>query len=133
MNPHTLAENVRSYLSSAQTELPVYAAVGTAELHAPYVLLTCVAEKELIPGNHTWEYTLEMSLISCACDESDEEMHRSFGTLCTLLESPQALPSINTNATDMLLYHLTLHSTAEPQAQDTLFTQSATFRIVVQF
>ena len=32
MNPHTLAENVRSYLSRAQTELPVYAAVGTAEL-----------------------------------------------------------------------------------------------------
>ena len=30
MNPHTLAENVRSYLSRAQTELPVYAAVGTA-------------------------------------------------------------------------------------------------------
>ena len=66
MNPHTLAENVRSYLSRAQAELPVYAAVGTAELHAPYVLLTCVPVKEPIPGNHPREYPLDMSLISRA-------------------------------------------------------------------
>lgn len=133
MNTHSIAETIRSCLLQNYPELVIHTPVSNGELVAPYVLLSCVAEEELIPGNKTWECSLDVSLHYAAHDESETTMREQFSSLCATLGRKVSREAINEAAPDFILYSLSLRSIEEPQAQDNDFTQTATFRVVAQF
>ena len=114
-------------------EVTIHTPISNGELSSPYVLLSCVAEEELIPGNNTWEYSMELSLHSAAHDEEETSMREQFSTLCALLGRKTSRVAINEAAPDFILYSLSLRGIEEPQTQDNDFIQTATFRVVIQF
>ena len=61
ISPHSFTESLRAFLSEALQGIFVHTPVTNGELVLPYVLLTCTAEAERIPGNHTWECNLCIS------------------------------------------------------------------------
>ena len=133
MNTHSITETIRSCLLQNYPELAIHTPVSNGELVAPYVLLSCVAEEELIPGNKTWECSLDVSLHYAAHDEAETTMREQFSSLCATLGRKTSREAINEAAPDFILYSLSLRSIEEPQAQDNDFTQTATFRVVAQF
>ena len=133
MNTHSIAETLRRFLLEALPGVSIHTPVSNGELVAPYVLLSCVAEEELIPGNKTWECSLDVSLHNAAHDEAETTMREQFSSLCATLGRKTSREAINEAAPDFILYSLSLRSIEEPQAQDNDFTQTATFRVVAQF
>ena len=124
---------MRRFLMEAMPEVTIHTPISNGELSTPYVLLSCVAEAELIPGNNTWEYSMELSLHSAAHDEAETSMREQFTTLCALLGRKTSRVDINEAAPDFILYSLSLRGIEEPQTQDNDFIQTATFRVVIQF
>lgn len=53
MNTHSLTETTRRFLMEAKPDLAIHTPISNGELNTPYVLLSCVADDELIPGNNT--------------------------------------------------------------------------------
>ncbi len=133
MNTHSINETMRRFLMEAMPEVTIHTPISNGELSTPYVLLSCVAEAELIPGNNTWEYSMELSLHSAAHDEAETSMREQFTTLCALLGRKTSRVDINEAAPDFILYSLSLRGIEEPQTQDNDFIQTATFRVVIQF
>lgn len=133
MNTHSINETMRRFLMEAMPEVTIHTPISNGELSTPYVLLSCVAEAELIPGNNTWEYSMELSLHSAAHDEAETSMREQFTTLCALLGRKTSRVAINEAAPDFILYSLSLRGIEEPQTQDNDFIQTATFRVVIQF
>ena len=133
MNTHSINETLRRFLLEALPGVSIHTPVSNGELVAPYVLLSCVAEEELIPGNKTWECSLDVSLHYAAHDEAETTMREQFSSLCSTLGRKTTLEGVNKAAPDFILYSLSLRSIEEPQAQDNDFTQTATFRVVAQF
>ena len=133
MNTHSINETLRRFLLEALPGVSIHTPVSNGELVVPYVLLSCVAEEELIPGNKTWECSLEVSLHYAAHDEAETTMREQFSSLCATLGRKTSREAINEAAPDFILYSLSLRSIEEPQAQDNDFTQTATFRVVAQF
>lgn len=133
MNTHTITETIRRFLMETMPEVTIHTPISNDELSSPYVLLSCVAEEELIPGNNTWEYSMELSLHSAAHDEAETSMREQFSTLCALLGRKTSRVAINEAAPDFILYSLSLRGIEEPQTQDNDFIQTATFRVVIQF
>ena len=133
MNTHSINETLRRFLVEALPGVSIHTPVSNGELVAPYVLLSCVAEEELIPGNKTWECSLDVSLHYAAHDEAETTMREQFSSLCATLGRKTSREAINEAAPDFILYSLSLRSIEEPQAQDNDFTQTATFRVVAQF
>jgi len=133
MNTHSLTETTRRFLMESKPSLSIHTPISNGELSSPYVLLSCVAEEELIPGNNTWEYSMELSLHSAAHDEAETSMREQFTTLCALLGRKTSRVAINEAAPDFILYSLSLRGIEEPQTQDNDFIQTATFRVVIQF
>lgn len=133
MNTHTITETIRRFLMETMPEVTIHTPISNGELSSPYVLLSCVAEEELIPGNNTWEYSMELSLHSSAHDEAETSMREQFTTLCALLGRKTSRVAINEAAPDFILYSLSLRGIEEPQTQDNDFIQTATFRVVIQF
>ena len=133
MNTHSITETIRTCLLQIHPELEIHTPISNGELVAPYVLLSCVANEELIPGNRTWECSLVLSLHSAAHDEAETTMREQFSSLCATLGRKTTLEGVNKAAPDFLLYSLSLRSIEEPQAQENDFTQTATFRVVAQF
>ena len=133
MNTHSINETLRRFLLEALPGVSIHTPVSNGELVAPYVLLSCVAEEELIPGNKTWECSLDVSLHYAAHDEAETTMREQFSSLCATLGRKTSREAINEVAPDFILYSLSLRSIEEPQAQDNDFTQTATFRVVAQF
>ena len=133
MNTHSIAETIRSCLLQNYPELAIHTPISNGELVAPYALLNCMADEELIPGNRTWECSLVLSLHSVAHDEAETTMREQFSSLCATLGRKTTLEGVNKAAPDFMLYSLSLRSIEEPQAQDNDFTQTATFRVVAQF
>lgn len=133
MNTHSLTETIRHFLMEMMPEVTIHTPISNGELSTPYALLSCVAEEELIPGNNTWEYSMELSLHSSAHDEEDTSMREQFSSLCALLGKKSTLETVNEAASDFILYSLSLRGIEEPQTQDNDFIQTATFRVVIQF
>ncbi len=133
MNTHSITETIRTCLLQLHPELAIHTPISTGELVLPYALLTCIAEDELIPGNRTWECSLQVSMHSAALDEEDTAMRKQFTTLCSVLGKTTTREAINTSASDFILYSISLRSIEEPQTMENDFIQSATFRVVVQF
>lgn len=133
MNTHSITETIRTYLLQLYPVLAIHTPISNGELAAPYVLLTCIAEVELIPGNRTWECTLELSLHSSAIEEAEISMREQFSSLCTILGKKTTLESVNEASPDFILYRMSLRSVEDPQTHENNFIQTATFRIVVQF
>ena len=133
MNTHSINETLRRFLLEVLPGVSIHTPVSNGELVAPYVLLSCVAEEELIPGNKTWECSLDVSLHYAAHDEAETNMREQFSSLCATLGRKTSREAINEAAPDFILYSLSLRSIEEPQAQDNDFTQTATFRVVAQF
>ena len=133
MNTHTITETIRRFLMETMPEVTIHTPISNGGLSSPYVLLSCVAEEELIPGNNTWEYSMELSLHSAAHDEAETSMREQFTTLCALLGRKTSRVAINEAAPDFILYSLSLRGIEEPQTQDNDFIQTATFRVVIQF
>ena len=71
ISPHSFTESLRAFLSEALQGIFVHTPVTNGELVLPYVLLTCTAEAERIPGNHTWECNLAVELHTSGEDVSD--------------------------------------------------------------
>ena len=133
MNTHSITETTRRFLIEAKPGLAIHTPISNGELNTPYVLLSCVADDELIPGNNTWECSLTLALHSAALEEEETSMREQFSTLCALLGKRTTRESINGMAADFILYSLSLQSIEEPQTMDNDFIQTATFRVVVQF
>jgi len=133
MNTHTITETIRRFLMETMPEVTIHTPISNGELSSPYVLLSCVAEEELIPGNKTWECSLQVSMHSAALDEEDTAMRKQFTALCSVLGKKATREAINTSAPDFILYSLSLRSIEEPQTMENDFIQSATFRVVAQF
>ncbi len=133
MNTHSINETIRRFLMETMPEVTIHTPISNGELSSPYVLLSCVAEEELIPGNNTWEYSMELSLHSAAHDEEETSMREQFTTLCALLGKKATRESVNKVASDFILYSLSLQGIEEPQTHDNDFIQTATFRVVIQF
>ena len=133
MNTHSITETIRTCLLQIYPELEIHTPISNGELVAPYVLLSCVADEELIPGNRTWECSLVLSLHSAAHDEAETTMREQFSSLCTTLGKKTTRESVNEAAPDFILYSLSLRNSEEPQAQENTFIQTAILRIVVQF
>lgn len=134
MNTHSITETIRCFLLETVPDgLFVHTPISKGELVLPYVLLNCVADSELIPGNKTWECTMEVSLHSAAYDEKETSMREQFAALCSLLEEKRTLKAINEAASDFILYSLSLKGIEEAQAQENNFIQTARFRVILQF
>ena len=133
MNTHSLTETIRRFLVAAMPDLAVHTPISNGELSTPYVLLSCIAEAEVIPGNDTWECSLEISLHSPAHDDSASTMREQFSAFCELLSRKTTIDAVNDIASDFVLYGLILNRIDEPQTQDDDFIQTATYRVVIQF
>lgn len=133
MNTHTITETILHFLMEAKPGLTIHTPISNGELNTPYVLLSCVADDELIPSNNTWECSLTFALHSATLEEEETSMRKQFSTLCALLGKKTTRESINGMAPDFILYSLSLQSIEEPQTMDNDFIQTATFWVVVQF
>lgn len=133
MNTHSLACAIRTFLLDVAPDMTVHLPVNNAELHEPYILLNLTADNELVAGNHTWECTLSVEVHTEAHDQLPLESRRLMNKVCGILSAKSTKKQLNDAALDFFLYALSLRSVNEPQAQENTFTQTADFRIVVQF
>ena len=133
ISPHSFTESLRAFLAEALPDIPVHTPVNTGELVVPYLLLSCIAETERIPGNHTWECTLSVALHTSGDDQGDTASRELFGQICRMIGNPRTRDRLNKSGQDFSLYALALRSIEEPLTSENNFIQSATFRVVIQF
>lgn len=133
ISPHSFTESLRAFLSEALQGIFVHTPVTNGELVLPYVLLTCTAEAERIPGNHTWECNLAVELHTSGEDVRDLSSREMFSVICRTLQARKTRQQLDDSAADFQLYSISLRTIEEPQTLDNNFIQSATFRVVLQF
>ncbi len=134
MSPHSFAVSLRNVLSSVHQDIHVFVPVSTEyRIEYPYLLLNLTTDEERIPRNDTWSCTLEVQLHTNAYDVGGVSARDAFSRVCDELETPELRKAVNNVAEDFYLYRMALVSVDEPQVQDDVFTQSARFRVLLQF
>lgn len=133
MNTHSVNEALRLYLQGLLPDISIHTPVNCDSLSEPYILVSCTADSELIPKNHTWACNVSVEVHTSAHDQDEEASRNQAADLFALLAKRCSREAVNALSTDFLLYSFALSSVLEPEAVEDAFIQRGEFRAVVQF